>query len=116
MFKVISNFIKRCARSRLGQLLFLIHLILIVYAVSDWHSHPSEFDSSYSSILFNFIKILDTPILYPLTLIARNILYPTKLNEAIVGGIASLQWWLIGHLIESFLQRQRERATRRTDI
>jgi hypothetical protein len=113
MLKAILNFIKGCARSCLGQLLFAIHLILFVYAVAYWHAHPeTRVDSSFFSNLIDILKILGTPILYPVVLIARNTLLPTKVNETIISVIVSLQWWVIGYLIESIITRIRGRGAR----
>jgi hypothetical protein len=110
MLKTISSFIRRCAKSRIGQSLFLIHFLLFVYAIGYWHSRPFEFESSHFSKLFDLLRILDTPTLYPLILIARNRLNPTQFNETIISAIVSLQWWVVGYLIESSIHRIRRRG------
>lgn len=118
VLKSTFRFIKRVAASRLGQILFMIHLILLLYvyaergALVERSVHPY-----YESVLFNVLILLDLPALIVSSLIAFPVAHESSylhtywwsswVGDAIGLLCASTQWWLIGYFIERFFRRKK---------
>ena len=110
--KSLLAFIKRLASSKLGQILALVHLILVVYALADRGS--STFHFHYESILLKILFILDLPVLIFFSVIAFPFKSQTTYLAAfwwgyLIGGAlmlfcASIQWWLIGYWLERLIR------------
>ncbi len=102
MSKLFRNFIN----SRVGQLFFVIHLILfIICAVNLRGLYPDEFQSHYLSKIFFVIVLFDYPVLAVLRSLTNYLLItPTNFSDSIIGLIASVQWWVIGYFLEFLIK------------
>ena len=114
IWKSLSRFFRRDLQSRFGQLLFVIHSVLVVYVFSERGSildrpiHPH-----YESTLTNVLFLLDLPMLIVVSLILSPIEYLSLSpsywwTSLLVHGItfigASLQWWCLGYFIAGFFK------------
>jgi phosphate starvation-inducible membrane PsiE len=125
MLKSILRFIKRAATNRLGQLLIIIHLILVVYDFA--RKRPlsvgcdfkeGEWDFSviadrivhfhYESVILKIIFVLDLPALFLSVVFTplRYFLYPhicaysqSWIEAGILLTCASIQWLLVGYFL-----------------
>ena len=126
--------INRIASSRIGQLLLLIHLILVVYDFaqktghtsfvdctprSEWNSTAGVlagryFHPAYESVLLKVLMFLDLPailfgaiVLYPFYYIYPNICVYTAswIDAAVILLFASFQWLLVGCSIEWLIRK-----------
>ena len=116
VWKSLLRFAKSILHSRLGQILFVIHSVLVIYVFTERGSvlarpiHPH-----YESFWMNILLWLDLPALVLASIIAAPIAHESSPISgfwwvpAITNGIAllfaSLQWWCLGFLIARLLQR-----------
>lgn len=133
----LLHFIKRVVRSRLGQILFVVHLCLVVYdfapkpaASGDMPCvvEPSSqaliaarpFHYHYESDLMKTLIVLDLPglvlgyvidlLLTPLNYLIRPCAYARSWMAAgvcLVG--TSIQWWLVGFLVGTSIRYRKPR-------
>lgn len=125
MLKVI----KRVAASRLGQILFVAHLVFVVYEfaqkpAASYSGTPCvrelssaafiagrNYHWNYESPLLKIISLLDFPAVVIGTFVS-NLLSPLELCdftiswvEAVVAlTVASLQWLFVGFIVESIFR------------
>lgn len=115
--KSTTQFARRVFSNRLGQLLFIIHLITLIYAYVDRGSpikHPIHF--YYESALFKALVLLDLPALILSSIVAYPVVHQssspsiywwsTWIDNAIVLTFTSIQWWLIGYFVGYVLRRK----------
>lgn len=103
-------------RSRVGQLLSLLHLILLVYAYLErapTTKYPIHF--FYESTLLKTLIVLDLPALILSAIVAypfisqdsmSTSLWSKLMEAAIVLSLTSIQWWIIGYLIGHVVRRK----------
>lgn len=107
--KALVHFIWRVASSRLGQILFLLHLVLVVYAYTSRESvEPVHFH--YESALLKSLLVLDLPALTVATILAAPIAHVNSPFSSywwapwVTDGLgllcASIQWWFVGFVIQ----------------
>jgi hypothetical protein len=112
-----AHFGLRVFRSRVGQLLFLLHLMLVAYAY--WERAPTTkvpIHFFYESTLLKTLIVLDLPALilcgivaYPLTSSDSPLStyqWSSWIAAAIVLSLTSIQWWIIGYLLGHILWRK----------
>lgn len=115
MISHIFSFIGKVASSKLGQVLTLVHLLLIVYALAS--RGEATFHFHYETTLLKALFILDLPALTFLSIVAlpfKSLIdYITPFRWAYwIGGATALfcvsvQWWFVGYLIERFIRGSR---------
>ena len=114
LWKWLLRFTKRILHSRLGQLLFVIHSVLVVYVFTQRGAGLSRpIHPHYESFWMNMLIWLDLPAIVLASLIAMPFEHGISQSsfwcaEFITGAIlflcASLQWWFIGYLIAVFFR------------
>ncbi len=138
MMKSILCFLRRIINSRLGQILFVIHLSLIIYSFAQKRAVSSEipcvvepsdqvliaarpFHYYYESNLLKTLVTLDTPGMYlsivislplvPFGYLFRLCAYTESWIAAIVLLVGtSVQWWLTGFIVEALVRWYRSPA------
>jgi hypothetical protein len=127
--KALLQFLRRVASSRLGQFLFVAHLVIIVYefaqkSAAAYADTPCVVEPSsavfvagrayhwhYESTLLKIVTLLDFPALILGALVSK-LLSPLKLcaftsswvEAFLVLMFASIQWLLVGFIIASIFR------------
>ena len=113
----VWRFIKSVAASRLGRLLFVVHLILVAWAIGERASPVEQpLHYYYESALLKAILVLDLPAIllagvavYPLTHINASPYtssFEVWISYAAALVFASIQWWLAGYLLGLAFRRR----------
>ncbi len=112
----VSRLSRRILHSRLGQILFVIHLVLAIYIYGERGSISRPVHPHYESFLMNVLICLDLPALILASIIASPIAHESSPLSAFwwahgaANGVAflcaSLQWWCLGYVLASFFRRQ----------
>jgi hypothetical protein len=114
----LMSFLKRVAASRIGQILFLVHTILVVYVYASRESFSERaFHFHYEPLLFKVLIVLNLPALLVATIIGIPFAYLKSLSVNLwwlqwvidaTGFICvSGQWWVIGYCVERIFWRER---------
>ncbi len=99
----MRNFLKSIIKSRVGQTFYITHLITFVICVVNLRGlSPHEIDSHFLGKIFIVISIFNYPFSTLLLNLAKYLeIKPTNFRDLIMAMILSIQWWLIGFILES---------------
>ena len=120
MKRAAFNFIKRVLSSRTGQILFVAHLVISVYALAERQKggNPWHFHYHYESPLMKALLIVDSPMLD----ISRRVVSPLIreggyanqyspvmwLVAAFIFFCVLIQWWFIGYGLEFLVKSAKD--------
>ena len=118
-----SAFAKRVAASRTSQVFFVLHTIILVYALVERQAErgDSEFHFFYEPLAYKLLVTLDLPAL----LFGMLILIPFAheaspisqywwaywVQNLVMAVFVSLQWLLIGYILEKLITNIRHALT-----
>lgn len=112
----LMNLFKRVIASRIGQVLFALHTILVIYAYASRGSQ-SPIHFHYESLLLKVLIVLNLPSLLVAALIGVPFAYLKSFSPTLewlqtvidaIGFICiSTQWWLLGYWTERIVWRNR---------
>ena len=117
VWKSVGRLTSRVLHSRLGQILFVIHLVLTVYVYAERGSVTRPVHPYYESVWMNALIWLDLPGIILASTIAAPIAHQSSPLEVfrwspwVAIGIAfvctSLQWWCLGYLVARLCRRNK---------
>ena len=109
--------LKNILGSRIGQVLFVVHSLLLVYVYASREPFSErEFHFHYEPLLYKVLVTMDLPALVVATLIGMSFVYlrsqpvnswwSQSIMDAIGFICVSVQWWLVGYCIERIVRRR----------
>jgi hypothetical protein len=113
MIESLFKLIKIILGSRLGQILFAAHLMLVVIAYAEGHG---SFPTPDESLLTKFLLVINLPTLFVTACMASPVLYERRLEDfglpqwigaSFVVFCVLFQWWLVGFVIERLFIKKR---------